>query len=360
MGMRSVTLEEAVDGGDYHKLGSAIKMGKKVYPFVKNQFIFKFGFTKTRKQAGIYIIKDLISDLIYVGSSGDIGHRIRDHRTDINNGISDSEGLQKIVNINGIDNLECTIVLVEDKEVSLDIEQELIDRYHGEGRLLNSSLDARVNRKNKSHRHSSLDWGTEGIDEEDYVTLYHYSADKLKSLKTPRALNQIEKIDIKEHDRKLRGIRGNYVDHISFFLTPIPDNLASMYKDKHFIWRKDIPLYEYTVRVKRSDIDHWMIVATPKHLELLDSTPITLGAHEFFKRERRLDKKEGYVGESLESLGEVVSEFRDISNTMWEEQTSGELTDRDLRMYATRVVHLMLYPTDGEIDIESTTVRFLD
>ena len=127
---------------------------------VKRMLFSKFGFTKRKgeEQPAVYIIVDKLSGLIYVGSSGDVGHRLRDHRTDLRRGVSDSAGLQRLFNETGEGNLECSIVFCMDREDAYEIEQELINYHHAKGELVNASLNSRVNKRNETVKHPELQW----------------------------------------------------------------------------------------------------------------------------------------------------------------------------------------------------------
>lgn len=138
-----------------------LPISKQVLPILKQRFYSKFGFSKREKIPAVYVVRDRVSGLLYVGSSGDVGHRLRDHRTDLNRGKigkNTSTGLLLLYKETGEDNLDCTVIFCKDEAHYKAVEQELIDHYHEQQILINLSLNSETNKRNESNRHPELNW----------------------------------------------------------------------------------------------------------------------------------------------------------------------------------------------------------
>ena len=81
-----------------------------------------------KKRTGIYKIKNIITEKVYVGSAIDIDNRWRKHKQMINEGDHHSIKLQNSVNKHGIDQFVFEIVEECKKELLIEREQYWIDK----------------------------------------------------------------------------------------------------------------------------------------------------------------------------------------------------------------------------------------
>ena len=107
------------------------------------------------------------------------------------------------------------------------------------------------------------------------MKLYHYSTERFLKIET-RRLQGIAEQEIKSAEDKASkmGLPLPYVDHVSFFLEPIPkDTIASIFKGEHPFWKAGQTLYEHVVDTKTIDEkSFYRIVETP---EILDGAAAT-------------------------------------------------------------------------------------
>lgn len=78
---------------------------------------------------GIYQIRALHSDEVYIGSSIDLERRKKDHFRFLRYGTHDNPKLQASYNKYGKDNFVFEVLLLCDPENCLDLEQEHFDKF---------------------------------------------------------------------------------------------------------------------------------------------------------------------------------------------------------------------------------------
>ena len=86
-------------------------------------------------KAGIYMIKNIYNGKVYVGSTGDLYHRVINHKSALLKGNHNNGYLQRAVNKNGIDCFEFKVlkfVVLNDKTCLMKDEQFYIDLYKPE------------------------------------------------------------------------------------------------------------------------------------------------------------------------------------------------------------------------------------
>lgn len=92
---------------------------------------------------GAYILTHTSSNQIYIGSSGDLMKRMRNHRIRFLRGIHENKRLQKAYNSDH--RFTVLFILTPDRETTYDKEQELLVLYRvGGDKVTNVSKDARV------------------------------------------------------------------------------------------------------------------------------------------------------------------------------------------------------------------------
>lgn len=86
---------------------------------------------------GVYAIRHPYSEMVYVGSSGNIGQRWAYHRSALKLGRHENKPLQALYDQWGISHFQFVVLQVIDSGDMLSIEQGYIDQYRSLGRLLN-------------------------------------------------------------------------------------------------------------------------------------------------------------------------------------------------------------------------------
>lgn len=88
-----------------------------------------------------YIIQDPLTGKAYIGSTGNLQHRMTVHISELRNEKHNNQELQTAFNNNK--DLEVSATFFEDKETALDFEQCLLNEFHGQEFITNVASDAR-------------------------------------------------------------------------------------------------------------------------------------------------------------------------------------------------------------------------
>jgi group I intron endonuclease len=88
---------------------------------------------------GIYFIKSTIDDRLYIGSSKNIGKRLKHHFNALNRNKHANTHLQNYYNKYGISSLKCGIFTECSEDTLIEIEQVFIDKHNTNYRLFNIS-----------------------------------------------------------------------------------------------------------------------------------------------------------------------------------------------------------------------------
>lgn len=83
----------------------------------------------------IYMITNLVNGKVYIGSTGDVNHRFRKHKSDLNNGIHHNEHLQNAWNKYGSDSFEFKTLMVCPDSERNHCEQMFIDLYDSQNHV---------------------------------------------------------------------------------------------------------------------------------------------------------------------------------------------------------------------------------
>lgn len=194
--------------------------------------------------------------------------------------------------------------------------------------------------------------------------LYHYSTQQLTKINTKRkqGISDPDLIRHAESRANNLGDIGCYLDHISFFLEPIPvDILPKLFKGKHPFYQPNATLIEHVVAVKLKDEIKWSLQETPVINEFsdrwdwedIDVDKRRLYIRKINKEMTRL-KLQGYDTLDMFNairpyIGRTKEYFIKARSSKWAEDTSTQ--------YAAEVPHLMIYPKDGVMDVlKSKTV----
>lgn len=83
--------------------------------------------------SGIYEIKNITNNKIYIGSSNNVYKRKREHFSSLKNGTHCNEHLQRAYNLYGKNNFKFKIVEICEENDLLKIEQAYLDKYFDKG-----------------------------------------------------------------------------------------------------------------------------------------------------------------------------------------------------------------------------------
>lgn len=171
--------------------------------------------------------------------------------------------------------------------------------------------------------------------------LYHYSDKLFDRLLTKR------KQGIKDDANKLEKYA--YLDHISFFLEPIPlDILPSIHKNKHPFYVEGKELNEYKILTTSLGKMFYRLVESPENIKLLYDT--TIDDETYYKERDKVDKKNKYEGTSLKDLESLVHRFQGTTREYFKKIPSYPNYEEIKTKYAPCVPHFMIYPETGIVN----------
>jgi hypothetical protein len=198
------------------------------------------------------------------------------------------------------------------------------------------------------------------------MLLYHYGPGNTKynTLLTKRLSDKkLSKEEIKEAEdlARLTSRLGPYIDHISFFMDPIPfDIIGDLFKDSnHHVWFNSNTLYEYRVDFLSLEKNiKYEVVETPNDVKILDATN-WIDTDDFFydymlKKYKR-KRNDGEVGKFRLFLEDQVKKYQGtIRDYYLKAVKRKDFKEGNDKKYAANVPHLMLYPSNGEIMYQSS------
>lgn len=106
---------------------------------------------KSDKLPGAYIIFHIGSKNVYIGSSGDLYRRLIKHKSMLNKGTHKNKNLQKEFDRHENKNMIFITYPTSNKEEATTLEQNLLDSYNGNPRLLNIATDALIAQNGQKH-----------------------------------------------------------------------------------------------------------------------------------------------------------------------------------------------------------------
>lgn len=187
------------------------------------------------------------------------------------------------------------------------------------------------------------------------MKLYHYGAAGYKELKTLEAQRRITTKE-KEEALRMRESRHNippdlYFRHVSFFFEPVESDHWRFYSKDHHFWRKGSVITEYIVETRELEFS-WMIVELPEITQAIYDASIS--DEEFDKLYVEVYRS-GYVGSGTKSLEKKSKVFQ--GKLRQYSQLAFEKNPNSLK-YAAGIPHVMIYPKDKVIPLEShSTIR---
>lgn len=193
------------------------------------------------------------------------------------------------------------------------------------------------------------------------MLLYHYSGSHLKELLTRRQQGSLSSDQIKEAEKKAKETKqpGAYVDHISFFIEPIPyKSLPGIFLNEHHFWKKDKVIYEHIVDTDSLPVDIlWSIVETPemdKFTDRFDWVTATSEERQDYIIQMHVEmEKKGFTGRGVGKLESKIHQYLGKTEKFYKSARERSDADDTKNQYAACVPHLMVYPSDGVIQIQS-------
>lgn len=197
------------------------------------------------------------------------------------------------------------------------------------------------------------------------VTLYHYAPERYSNLLSLQARKKE-----KEGFKSLLDDPYAYNKHISFFLEPVPDDLASILDNEHEFWAKGRVVYEHRVTIDSLPEDvYYRVVETHAVTDLLYN-------HQDWERVKRnpnlknqyirqiddLMESNGYKGQGLDKLKKVIKSLpydiaEDFANMYKLNLKHPE--DNLITKYAATVPHLMAYVGLTQLVVDKVNKRIL-
>lgn len=194
------------------------------------------------------------------------------------------------------------------------------------------------------------------------MKLYHYSTERFPFIKTRREQGITkETLEEAEHKAKKMGLPLPYVDHVSFFLEPIPkETIAAIFSNNHPFWRAGQTLYEHVI--ESSDIDEksfYRIVETPeidKYTDRFDWSVKDLPTRsKYFVDMNKEMMRLGYSGYGISKMVKKCQQFLGKTEGYFIKARQRVDAADSATLYAGNVPHLMIYPIGGIIPVKSVS-----
>lgn len=200
------------------------------------------------------------------------------------------------------------------------------------------------------------------------MNLYHYSENKIKIIESLRA----GKRDVTGERLKLdpTGTLPPYSTSISFFLSPIPDNLPEILDFKHSFWQPK-KIYQYVVNSNDLPEDVIFYIAeTPERSKYINNFDWNKASNpeirkKFMEKIRAWEVDQGLIGQGLSDFNKKASKYMGDLSTYYKRAYSLSKKENDLESffskYASYVPHVMLYHEDFKIpDFKSSLIILKD
>jgi hypothetical protein len=192
------------------------------------------------------------------------------------------------------------------------------------------------------------------------VKIYHYSTERFPFIKTRREQG-VSESDLEEavHKAKKMGLPLPYVDHVSFFIDPIPkETIAAIFSNKHPFWKAGQTLYEHVIDTKDiNEKSFYRIVETPeidKYTDQFDWTVKDLSVRsKYFVEMNKEMLRLGYSGYSINKMVKMCQRFIGKTEGYYIKARQRPDAADSEQLYAGNVPHLMIYPMGGVIPVES-------
>lgn len=191
------------------------------------------------------------------------------------------------------------------------------------------------------------------------MKLYHYHSTPLDSLLTKRKQGILEpqEITITEEEATRLQLPGAYIDHISFFIDPIPAKLlGELFGDFHQYWFTGNTIIEHVVDTDDLEAQiTYRIVETPDKLQYLDSLDIADDhsdwLQEYYIGLNKIQAQNGELGTMRSGLEKQIERFVGRTDFFYQEARKRPDWEENKSKYAACVPHVMLYPAQGMIPV---------
>ena len=129
-----------------------VDLDNKYYSFIKGRLIsnpkfFKHPLYKSKyNQSAAYILREIFTGKIYIGSSKEVYERISVHKFLMKRKEHDNSNFTELLKITKIENFELVIIFTDSREEAYDIEQFIVNYFKNSDLLLNIANDVRFAR----------------------------------------------------------------------------------------------------------------------------------------------------------------------------------------------------------------------
>lgn len=196
------------------------------------------------------------------------------------------------------------------------------------------------------------------------MKLYHYSKKRYDVLKSRRVQGVCTKEEIEEAEKFALQYSsgGPYIDSLSLFFDPIPYILLpKIFKNGHHTWVKGNELFEYVINVDSLEKNiNYYVTETPDDLKDLDKIDDNKWENdpnysvEYFKHKFKRKQSTGEIGTSLSKLKDQIKIYAGGTEQSYIAASKRSDFIDNQNKYAASVPHVMVYPSNGIINIEST------
>jgi hypothetical protein len=180
--------------------------------------------------------------------------------------------------------------------------------------------------------------------------IYHYSETLYHTLLTRRRQGFKETNNIPEINGR------SYLDHISFFIEPIPlDILPSLHHNKHPFYQNNKSIYEYVISTEELSGCFYHLTESPEKTKLLYDKTIT--DEQYYEKIERVNEKLNYTGTDIVKLEKLIEKFTGTTRAYFINVPKLPNYEELKTKYAPTVPHLMIYPKNGEIKYNNVSFK---
>lgn len=190
------------------------------------------------------------------------------------------------------------------------------------------------------------------INREITMKLYHYAAEKHKLLTTKYHRAEVTEKQLQEEQELAltNGRPGAYSKHISFFLEPYPLDFAASVYENHKIWYRGNTLFEHIVETDEFEFTYELVETTEKAILYADPS---VSDEKYFKQMEKLKKEKHWIGKNNTEFEIAAKPY--IGTLKRSIETVSKLPNfkNFSHKYAALVTHVMLYPDNQVISVDS-------
>lgn len=191
------------------------------------------------------------------------------------------------------------------------------------------------------------------------MKLYHYSTEPYKVLYTRREQGvTAEQIMEAEAKASKLGLSLPYIDHISFFLEPIPkETIAGIFKNQHPFWAVGAEIYEHVIDVRSfNPKSQYMLVETPvidKYTDQFDWSVKDLAVRsKYFVNMHKEMRRLGLLGVGIPNMVKQITPYLGKTEGYFLKSRMCDDSESTKTQYAAGVPHVMVYPIGGAVNVE--------